>query len=200
MADRYKTVGAEHCQHGAMTEIAARYRRLADAFEATIERTGPDDWSNPSPCEDWDARGVVEHVVDVHSMMLRPLERRLAGGPSVADDPLGAFRAARSEVEVVLDDPALAGHEYDGLLGRTTVETTIDRFLGFDLVVHGWDLARATGQDEAMDPDEIERIWGMAQGLGDNLRRSGVCGPEVAVADDAPLQDRLLGMLGRDPR
>ena len=82
--------------------------------------------------------------------------------------------------------------------GRS-VEGTIDRFLGFDLVVHGWDLARATGQDETIAPARVEEIWGMAQGLGDNLRRAGVCGPAVPVADDAPLQDRLLGLLGRDP-
>ena len=80
------------------------------------------------------------------------------------------------------------------------METTIDRFLGFDLVVHGWDLARATGQDETMDPAEVERIWGMAESLGDNLRRSGVCGPEIPVSGDAPLQDRLLGAAGSRPR
>ncbi len=183
-----------------MTEIADRYRTLADAFEAKIDGVGPDSWTNPSPCEEWDARDLVAHVVDVHGMMLRPLDRQLGGEPSVAEDPRGAFKAARTEVEAVLDDPALAGYEYDGLLGRTTVGTTIDRFLGFDLVVHGWDLARSTGQDETMDPAEVERIWGMAESLGDNLRRSGVCGPEVPVSADAPLQDRLLGLLGRDPR
>ena len=131
-------------------------------------------------------------------MMLRPLDRQLERR-AVATTRSGRSRPPATEVEAVLDDPALAGHEYDGLLGRTTVGTTIDRFLGFDLVVHGWDLARATGQDETMDPAEVERIWAMAESLGDNLRRSGVCGPEVPVPADAPLQDRLLGLLGRDP-
>jgi uncharacterized protein (TIGR03086 family) len=200
MADRYKTSGGSRGHDGAMTEIADRYRTLADAFQSKIEHVEPDSWTSPSPCEEWDARGLVAHVVDVHGMMLRPLDRQLGAEPSATEDPLGAFEAARTEVEAVLEDPALAGHEYDGLLGRTTVENTIDRFLGFDLVVHGWDLARATGQDETMDPSEVERIWGMAESLGDNLRRSGVCGPEVPVPDDAPLQDRLLGALGRDPR
>ena len=185
---------------GGMTEIAARYRELADAFQTKVANVGPDQWSNPSPCEEWDVRDLVGHVVDVHGMLLGPLDREVSPGPSVADDPIGAFKAARADVEAVLDDPALAGYEYDGLLGRTTVGTTIDRFLGFDLVVHGWDLARATGQDETMDRGEVERIWGMAESLGDNLRRSGVCGPEVPVSADAPLQDRLLGLLGRDPR
>ena len=183
-----------------MTEIADRYRTLADAFQSKIAGVEPDAWSNPSPCEEWDARGVVAHVVEVHGMPLGPLGRTPSPAPSVADDPLGAFEAVRNDVQTVLDDPALAGHEYDGALGRTSVGATVDQFLGFDLVVHGWDLARATGQDETMNPEEVERIWAMAQGLGDNLRRAGVCGPAVAVPEDAPRQDRLLGLLGRDPR
>ncbi|MET0458270.1 MAG: TIGR03086 family metal-binding protein [Ilumatobacteraceae bacterium] len=182
-----------------MTEIADRYRELADAFQDKVGRVQPEQWTNPSPCEEWDARGVVGHVIDVHGMMLGPLDRQLSPAPPVAEDPAGAFAAARADVEAVLDDPELAGTEYDGAFGRTRVDQTIDGFLGFDLVVHGWDLARATGQDDTIAPDRVEAIWGMAQGLGDNLRRPGVCGPAVVVADDAPLQDRLLGLLGRDP-
>ena len=97
------------------------------------------------------------------------------------DDPLGAFQAARADVEAVLDDPALAGTEYDGQFGTTKVEDTIDRFMGFDLVVHGWDLARATGQDETIDPAEVDRTWEAAQGFGENMRKYGVTGPEVDV-------------------
>jgi uncharacterized protein (TIGR03086 family) len=181
---------------GGMTAIADRYRTLADAFEAKIEGVSPDDWSNQSPCEKWTARDLVSHVVDVHGMMLRPLSRSLRAGPS---DPLGAFRSARVDVEEVLDDPALAGTEYDGQFGPTKVENTIDQFLGFDLVVHGWDLARATGQDTTIEPAEVDRVWEAAAGFGESMRTYGVTGPEVAVPDDAPKQDRLLGLLGRDP-
>ena len=110
------------------------------------------------------------------------------------------FASARADIERVLDDPELAATEYDGALGRTNIAATVDRFLDFDLVVHGWDLARATGQDETIDDAEVARIWKDTEALGDNLRRSGVCGPEVPVADDAPPADRLLGRLGRDPR
>jgi uncharacterized protein (TIGR03086 family) len=181
---------------GGMTAIADRYRTLADAFEAKVAAVSPDDWSNPSPCEEWTVRQLVDHVVDVHGMMLKPLDRTLPDGP---DDPLGAFKAARADVEVVLDDPALAGREYDGQFGKTKVEDTIDRFMAFDLVVHGWDLARATGQDETIDPVEVDRTWDAVQALGENMRKYGVTGPEVAVPPDASKQDRLLGLLGRQP-
>jgi uncharacterized protein (TIGR03086 family) len=182
-----------------MTAIADRYRKLADAFEAKIAAVPPDDWSKQSPCTEWTARDLVSHVVDVHGMMLKPLNRTLRGGPSIDDDPLGAFRSARADVEEVLDDPQLAGTEYDGQFGRSKVENTIDQFLGFDLVVHGWDLARATGQDDTMDPDEVVAVTKAAEGLGDSMRQYGATGPQVPVPDDASAQDKLLGLLGRDP-
>lgn len=182
-----------------MSDIADRIDRLSDAFEAKIRAAPDDSWSNPSPCEDWTARDVVRHVVDVHGMMIRPLARTLSEAPSVDDDPVAAFRSARADVAAVLADPELATTEYEGVFGRAVVQETIDRFLGFDLVVHGWDLARATGQDETIDPAEVDRLARDAAALGDAIRSPGVCGPAVTVPDDAPAQDRLLALLGRDP-
>jgi uncharacterized protein (TIGR03086 family) len=184
-----------------MTAIADRYRALADAFEAKISAVRAGDWSNPSPCAEWTARDVVAHVIDVHGMMLRPLDIALGEGPSAHHDPLGAFRAARAELERVLDDPALADTEYDGAFGRTKVSATVDQFLGFDLVVHGWDLARATGQDETIPAAEVDRVLGFIDRLGTaTMRENGVTGPEIPVAEGAPAQDRMLGLLGRQPR
>ncbi len=183
-----------------MTAIAERISHLSDRFETLIANVAPDDWTNQSPCEEWTARDVVRHVVDVHQMMLRPLERTLSPAPSVDDDPLGAFQAARADVAGVLDDPELAKTEYDGYFGRSVVEQTIDGFLGFDLVVHGWDLATATGQPMTIEPDEIARIRTQVDGLGDALRSPGVCKDPVEVPEDASEQDKLLAFLGRDPR
>jgi uncharacterized protein (TIGR03086 family) len=182
-----------------MTQTADRIRKLSDAFEKKVDAVPADRWSSPSPCEGWDARGVVRHVVDVHGMLIKPTGRPLSPAPSVDDDPAGAYRAARSDVEAVLDDPALAGTEYDGMFGKTQVERTIDDFLGFDLVVHGWDLARAAGLDDTIDETEIDRISAQADKLGDAMRSSGAFGPEVKVPDGASPQDRLLGRLGRNP-
>ena len=183
-----------------MNETAERISRLSDRFESLIANVEPGDWANQSPCEEWTARDVVRHVVDVHQMMLRPLDRTLGPAPSVDDDPLGAFRAARADVAAVLEDPALATTEYDGYFGRSVVEQTIDGFLGFDLVVHGWDLARATGQAMTIEPDEIARIRAQVDGLGDALRSPGVCKQPVEIPDDVSEQDELLALLGRDPR
>ena len=181
---------------GGMTAIADRYRTLADAFEAKVAAVPPDRWDDQSPCDEWTARQLVDHVVDVHGMMLKPLDRTLSDRP---DDPLGAFQSARADLEAVLDDPALAGTEYDGQFGTTKVEDTIDRFMGFDLVVHGWDLARATGQDETLDPDKCaEMLEGMLP-IDEALRQSGHYGPRVEVPEDADVQTRLLAFIGRTP-
>src|SRR4051812_48866015 len=85
-----------------VAEIAQRYRRRADVFDATVAAVGTHDWDRPSPCAEWDARDVVRHVVDMHHVMLRPYAGSAADAPTVDDDPLAAFRAARSEVEAIL--------------------------------------------------------------------------------------------------
>ena len=80
-----------------------------------------------------------------------------------------------------------------------------------DIVLHCWDLARATGQDDTIDPDDLRRLWlsnnAIPPEVLERLRTPGafgpgvvVFGPEVPVSADAPLQDRLLGMIGRNPQ
>lgn len=193
-----------------MDSAADRYRRHADAFERKIAAVRPDQWSNESPCAEWNARDVVDHIVSMHGYMLRPIDRALSPAPSVKDDPLEAFRAARADVEAVLDDPELAATPCDTPNGRMTVEQQIDEVVSDDLVLHGWDLARATGQDETMEPEDVQRLWTITTAIPPDLmakyRTPGafgpgieVFGPEVKVPTDAPLQDRLLGLIGRDP-
>ncbi|TMR96496.1 TIGR03086 family metal-binding protein [Nonomuraea basaltis] len=194
-----------------MNEIADRYRRRADAFERKVVSVRPGQWSNPSPCEKWTARDVVRHIIDMHEAMLRPIGRSLGPAPSVDDDPVAAFRAARADVEAILDDPSLAAREGDTPTGRMTADQHIDQVVSDDLPMHGWDLARATSQDDTMDPADVERAWSAMRAIPADLmeryRTPGafgpgieVFGPEVKVEEDASAQDRLLAFIGRDPR
>lgn len=187
-----------------MNEIADRYRRHADAFEAKVAAVRSDQWTNPSPCEKWTARDVVDHIVAMHGYMLRPIGRSL---PPTGGDALTDFRTARAAVEEVLADPELAGQEADTPAGRMTVAEQIDKMVSDDLVLHGWDLARAAGLDDTIDPAEVSAMWPEMQQIPEEMRIPEhfgpgviVFGPEVPVPDDAPLQDRLLGKIGRDPR
>lgn len=187
-------------------EIAERYRRRADKFESLVAAVAPEQWESPSPCTEWTARDVVGHVIDMHAVMFRPFGRSLSPAPALADDPMGAFRAARADVEGLLADPELCATVQDTPGGRRSVEEHIDGVPSADLVLHGWDLARATGQDDTIDQAELERTWPFVEQLPEEMRIPGAFGPgvvvfgaEVPVPSDAPLQDRVLGKIGRDP-
>ncbi|MFI6295442.1 TIGR03086 family metal-binding protein [Nonomuraea sp. NPDC050790] len=193
-----------------MNEIADVYRRRADAFEAKVAAVRPEQWADPSPCAQWTARDVVEHIVDMHAVMLSPVGRGLSPAPSVKEDPLAAFRAARADVEALLSDPAAANTECDTPSGRMTAARHVNEVVSADLPLHGWDLAKATGQEATIDPEDVRLSWESVSGLPPELlekfRTPGAFGPgievfgrEVPVAPEAPLQDRLLGLIGRDP-
>lgn len=180
-----------------MTDVSDRYRRLAAAFTDRIAAVPPDRWDAPTPCDGWNVRDLVRHVAENPKMFLGMVGRELRPGPSVDVDPLGAFISARDQVQEDLDDPARAEAEFDGYFGRTTFAEAIDRFLSLDLAVHGWDLARATGQDERIDPVELPRLWESIELFGDAIRSKGVCGPAVEPPPGADEQTRLLAHLGR---
>ena len=189
--------------HSAQGEGRAQ---SAGSTAATVAAVGTDEWSRPSPCAEWDARDVVRHVVDMHHVMLRPYGREPAAAPGVDDDPLAAFRAARSEVEAILDDREMATRRTESPAGTMAGADMVDQVASADLVIHRWDLARATGQDDAIDPEELERMWPAFQQIPDVMRVPGafgpgitVFGPVVEVPADASLQDRALGLVGRDP-
>lgn len=193
-----------------VNDVRDRYLARAEAFERKVANVRPEQWNNPSPCDDWDARGVVQHCIDMHGAMLRPLDLSLRDAPAVDDNPLAAFRSARAAIETVLRDPTLPWTQCDTPTGPMSVAAHIDAVASEDLIIHGWDLARATDQDDTIDPDEVERLWAdldaMPVDLLDKYRTPGafgpgivVYGPEVPVPTDAPLQARLLGRIGRDP-
>jgi uncharacterized protein (TIGR03086 family) len=192
LQDRTATI----CDRDVMSEISERYARLADEFAATIAGVPPDRWSAPSPCEGWTARDVVRHVVETPDIFLRLVGREMPDVGSV-DDPAAAFDASRKIVQADLEDPERANVTFEGMFGTMTFAESIDRFISFDLVVHRWDLAHATGQDETIDPDDVRRARDATAGFGDALRSDGVCGPALDPPAGADEQTKLLAFLGR---
>jgi uncharacterized protein (TIGR03086 family) len=180
-----------------MSEIADRYRRLAAAVTDTVAAVPADGWEAPSPCEGWSARDVVGHLVDTQGLFLGFIDGSVPDGPGVDDDPLGAWTNASGAVQAALDDPVRATQTYDGFFGTTTFEAAVDRFLVFDLIVHRWDLAKATGGDETVCDEDAELVIAGAAGFGEALHSEGVCGPEVPVPAGADLQTRMLAIVGR---
>ncbi len=179
-----------------MSDAADRYRRLSERFAALVAAVPADRWSSPSPCEGWTALDVVRHVVDSHGLFEglagRPMEL-----PEVDPDPLAAFRQVSEVVQADLEDSDRASVAWDGYFGRTTFEEGIDRFLSLDLVVHGWDLARATGGDESVPDDVLDELEAAIAGYGEAARAPGVFGPPVEVPADADRLTRVLALTGR---
>ena len=101
-------------------------------------------------------------------------------------------------VRRAVDDDVRA-REYDGFFGRTTIGATWDDFYGFDLVVHGWDLATATGQPYRPATELVAEVEAFARQVLDPLRGSGAFGPEVAPSDEATPIERLVAYTGRTP-
>ncbi len=189
-----------------MSDVADRYRARADRFETLVAHTRPEQWDNQSPCDDWDARAVVGHIVIMHGVMLASLGRELSPGPALDDDPLGAFRSARADVESLLADPDVARSGTVTPMGPMPFEQHVDGVVSADLVLHGWDLARATEQDDTIDPAEVAAMLPGAENIAPEMRIPEafgpgviVFGPVVEVGEDATPQQRLLALMGRDP-
>ncbi|CBH46481.1 TIGR03086 family protein [Rhodococcus hoagii] len=173
------------------------YRRLAAAFTDRVDAVPADRWDAASPCEGWTARDVLTHVVETQSHMVGVVGLSIPDGPSPAHDPAAAWRHTRDAVQAILDDPAKASLEYDGHFGRTDLAATMRTFYCFDLVVHGWDIARAAGLDETIPDVDLDLLDAVVAQLGDSLRMDGVCGPALDVPVDADRQTRILATLGR---
>jgi uncharacterized protein (TIGR03086 family) len=180
-----------------MTEISERYARLSQAFADKIAGVEDGAWSNRTPCDAWTAKDLVGHVIGTQGMFLGFVGEEMGELPPVDEDPGAAWDAARGRIQAGLDDPAIAGKEFEGFAGTSTFAAAVDRFLNTDLVVHGWDLARATGQDETIGADDLHRVRGVAEGFGDAMRSPQAFGEAVDAPPGADEQTKLLAFLGR---
>ena len=184
-----------------MSEIAERYRKVAAGFSRRVEGVAPDGWDVPAPCEGWMARDVVGHLVGwVPSFFFEQWGLDWTPGPPATEDPVAAWRAIDLNLQAALDDPVMAATEADTRMGRVSFESRVDMICTPDLLVHTWDLARATGQDETLDPDEALRMFTNMEPMDEMIRGSGQFGPRVAVPDDADPQTKLIAFTGRDPQ
>lgn len=180
---------------------AHEHRRIAGEFTATVANTPPAAWEHPAPPVGWVARDVVRHLVEWFPAFLHGgAGITLPTGPSVDDDPLGAWRTQTAAVQALLDDPTTAEgiHELPHI-GTMSLGRAIDMVYTGDVFLHRWDLARATGQDERLDPAKCAEMLDGMLPMDAVLRQSGQYGPRVAVPDDADVQTRLLAFIGRTP-
>lgn len=183
-----------------MSEAATRYEKIADGFGARVAAVPADAWDRPAPCDGWRARDVVGHLAEwVPAFFAGVWDQDPPSLASAEDDPAATWAGLDAWLRAGFDDDELAASERDTPMGRMRWEAAVDMIVSSDVLIHTWDLARATGLDERLDPDEVH-TWVTSMEPSDAaLRASGHYGPRVAVPDDAPEQDRLLAFLGRQP-
>lgn len=176
---------------------ASTHRDIATTFTERV--AGVRDWDVPAPVDGWTARDVVDHLITWLPGFLSGGGVELPDVPSVADDPVAAWWAHTDAVQALLESPR-AGEEFTHPhAGTQVLGTVIENFYIADVFMHTWDLARATGQDDTLDPDRCEAMLAGMKPIEDILRSSGQYGPPVPVPADASAQDRLLGFIGRNP-
>jgi uncharacterized protein (TIGR03086 family) len=182
-------------------EIADRHLGVCRTFADQVKVVG-EHWHSQSPCREWDARGVLEHVIGFHDvLLLRPLG---AKPQRPKDDPVGRWTVTLKALDGLFRRPGL----FDGVVDVPPVgnnpPTQVDAarlvpLLSLDVLIHTWDLARAAGHEVALDPQLCDVFL---RGLPTDetaLTKTGMYdGPRAAPAD-SDAQTKLLARLGRDP-
>ena len=180
-----------------MNDTAAQYESASRPLLAVLSAVPAGAWPHPSPCAGWTARDVVRHLVDTQREFLTGKGVDLGPAPDLDADPAAAWQQNAERVLRAVDDDAVAGREFDGHFGRTTVGDTLVRFYGWDMVVHRWDVARAAGIADELTDAELDRVERGADGFGDALYMDGICRPGVASDPTDPRAVRVLARLGR---
>jgi uncharacterized protein (TIGR03086 family) len=159
-------------------------------------------WDRPSPCAGWDARDVLEHVIGFHDVLLlrplglKPKRPRDDPGSRWSSTLDGLEQALRRDglFEQVVEVPAVGTNSSSRLNAMTLMPR-----LSQDVLVHTWDLARAVGADDRLDPGWCALFIDKLPPDPDALSASGMFGRPITVGGQADEQSQLLGRLGRDP-
>jgi uncharacterized protein (TIGR03086 family) len=166
--------------------------QLADVAERTgrlISNIAPNQWGDPTPCTEWDVRALVDHLIGGNARFTAALSGQAGRPDGYADSTermLAAFRAPGA-LDRVVEVP----------FGKVPATVALHLRLA-DVMVHGWDLARATGQHAEYPEDVVEQALAFSLAALPAVRsdRSPFAPPQP-VDDDAPALERLAACLGR---
>jgi uncharacterized protein (TIGR03086 family) len=190
-------------EKSAPLDIVALHRGALESTRRFVAGVKATQWSAPTPCEGWDARALLNHVVAGNLWAVE-----LAGGKTIADvgdrldgdvlgnDPLAAYEHSANRAGDAFAAPGALDAPCAVSYGPVTGSIYAGhRFL--DVLIHGWDLATATGQEATLDPVLVEGCWVVIEPQAEMLKASGMFGGEVSVPPGASAQTRLLAALGR---
>jgi uncharacterized protein (TIGR03086 family) len=166
----------------------------ASAWTVDIVKGATSELDAATPCDEWDVRTLMNHMLETQRYFVGAAQGKDVSPPAqtppelLGDDPVADFSQARSELIETFQEP--------GIIEKTGPSLGI---AFADQLLHGWDLAKATGQDATMPAGLPEEAYATIHGKFTEDQRKGVFKPEVDVVLDASAQDRLLAYAGRDP-
>lgn len=178
-----------------------------ERLASLVASVGDHQLAAPTPCPEMSVGALLDHVVGLSAAFTGAARKEpLEGAPSadasrLPDDFRTSIPAALGELAAAWKDPAA----WQGMTraGGLDLPGEVAGLVALDeVVLHGWDLARATGQPFDVVPDLLEAVHGFVQSFSAPEmagQREGLFGPVVPVPEDAPLLDRVLGLSGRDP-
>ena len=185
-----------------MVDVISALEQSYDQTAKLVVRLTPAELDAPSPCAGWDVRATLNHLLGATWMFTLVNQGQSAdedAGDVIGDDAGLAVTAAAKENLASWRQPGAFEGDRSYLFG--TFPAPAAAMLNLEeVVVHNWDVAKGTGQELVIDPAVGQMIydWGVSVPL-DDLRAHGAFGPEVAVSASAPIVDRLVGLLGRQP-
>ncbi len=187
----------------APPDVLATNERVVAIAQRLIDGVQADHLSAPTPCTEWDVRALLNHMVGGNRMTAAlaagepPPDR---GADFVGEDPSTAFADSAAAAEAAMRRPGFMEQTYRMPMGEVP-GSMLAVMRATDLLVHAWDLAKATGQSTALDPDLCQTALTRARArMGDAPRQPGSpIGPEVEVPADAPVCDRFAAYMGRQP-
>jgi uncharacterized protein (TIGR03086 family) len=170
-----------------------------------IDGVPPDRWHAPTPCTEWDASQVANHIVGENLWAGELFQGKTVeqvgsalDGDLLDNNPAAAYRRSVSVAQQAVEAPdamqAVCHLSFGDFSGADYAAQ-----LFMDALIHGWDIARGTGQDTRLEPDLVAACLPIAQELTSQFRQAGVFGEDLSVAPDADPQTRLLALVGRTP-
>jgi uncharacterized protein (TIGR03086 family) len=180
-----------------MTEVQAKYRIAAYAFDAAVRAVAPQQWGLQSPCEEWTARDIVSHVVTGHRGVIANVTGGESKPLSADEEPKKAWESAFRAMDEITGDPEALAKVVDGPTGKMAAGDIIGSFVTMDVLVHTWDLARTVGADEHLDEHSVRQAYEAIKPMDAMIRQPGVFGPKLDAPTGADVQTEFLYFLGR---
>lgn len=179
------------------------YTRALEQFGEKVNAVGDDQWSNATPCSAWDVRALVNHLVNENLWVPPLLEGSTIehvgdrfDGDQLGADPVEAWDASAKGALAAVADPAAMSRTVHLSYGDRPARDYVNEMFT-DLAIHGWDLARGIGADEAIDREFVEVLYAGAAPMEDALKSYGVYGEKVRPPEGADTQTKLLAIFGR---